>query len=323
MQGDAVGSAEHAATGRPVTPPPVYVVAAPHMYGAHLTAMLGRNPAAFALPETNLALAETLEMLVRELMGLRGPQLHGLLRALALLLSGEQSMASVEMAWRWIFGHTHWPTEKVARFLRQRIAPQVAVERVTAALYEEAALPRLAEAEPDAVYVRLTRHPMGFGRAVMASAGGATAQILGGWDRRGAEPVLDPQFLWLTSERRIDAVLAGMPAAACHALRIEDLLATPRAGLTALAEKLHLPHDSGSVARMLQPEHGPFSGFGPLGANYGEDPDFLADPRLPDAAGNPLLTLPDLSLDGALPWRADGAGFTGEVVARARAWGYS
>lgn len=294
---------------------PVFVLAGPFCHGAHLTAMLGRNPGAYGLPETNLFLQKTLDGLLRDLTGARGSQIHGLIRALAHLLTGEQTVLSVEAARRWLFEHLHWPTHWVFDFLRAKVAPLRLVERVTPTLLEADARERLIARYPDAQFVHITRHPRSHGKAALKD-GGAVVTLLGGFDESVTPHVLDPQYLWLRAEYAIETMTGALPEGQVLTIHSEDLLTDPDATLTQICDWLGLPSDAAALERMKHPEASPFAHPGPLGALKGDDADFLANPALPAPD-------PETRLDGPLPWRPDDAGFSEHVTSRAKKMGYS
>ena len=164
-------------------PPPILVLAAPGVPGQTLAAALGRNPAAYDLPELNLELMPSIDVLQREMTGIRASQLHGLLRALAQLLAGEQTVAAVDMANRWLLRRTYLPTSAVAQELAIRIAPRRLVAPVTAAIFDRSSLRRLRATFPEAIFVHLHLHPHVYGRLLLAgTAGQAALQLAGALD---------------------------------------------------------------------------------------------------------------------------------------------
>lgn len=293
----------------------IVVVSAPFSYGDHLAAMLGQNPTAYAVPETNLALSDTLDMHLRELVGLRGSQMHGLIRALSHLLSGEQTIASGGMAWRWIFARLSWPTSWVRDFLTGTIAPMRMVEKNTSVLFDSLAADRLMRQCVDADFVHVTRHPFHQGLATMQD-GEATAAILGSYDDSGETEVLDPQYLWVRAERAADGLLKDLDKDRVHRLRSEDLWSNTRASLQGLCERLGLATHYESIDAMLRPEQCPFSGPGPAGMQLGAEVPFLRSPHVPAPD-------PPAGLDAQLPWRSDGKGFHPDTIALARRRGYA
>src|SRR5688572_23841882 len=141
---------------------PIFVLAAPFTSGAMVGAMIGCNPAAFGVAELNIFVADTLEDAWLEMARHRQAQMHGLLRTVAQLVAGEQSLAAVSMARRWVMRRMHWPVSRVFGEIRARAAPFRIVEKSRAHLRSAEHLKRIAEACPDACYVRL----MGDARAV-------------------------------------------------------------------------------------------------------------------------------------------------------------
>jgi len=296
-------------------PPPVFVLAAPGVPGQTLAAALGRNPGAYDLPECNLELSGSVESLLREMTGMRQGQMHGLLRALSHLLAGEQSMAGIEMARRWLTRHMHLPTGAVAQRLAAMIAPRRTVMPVTSALFEPGGTERLLAAFPQADFVHLQMHPVAQGRAVMGQSGGAAAMLLGAVDDSVSPPMADAQELWATAEEGAAVFRAAVAPSRFHALRVEDLAANPARALAVLADALHLATDPAAVARMLRPEASAFAGPGPFGAHLAGDVLTLAALR---------AALPgEVSLKGPLPWRPDGAGLRPALRDQAAAMGYS
>lgn len=308
---------------------PVLVVAAPGIPGATLAAALGRNPAACDLPELNLELSQMLDSLLREAQGLAAVRLHGLLRALAQLLAGEQSMDAVDMARRWLMRRIHLPTATVAREIAAVLAPRRMIRPVSAALFDPGAMERLPATFPQADIVVVQMHPRHHGARVMAQAGGAAAILYGARDDSVTPPVTDPQMLWLMAETALDGLRATIPPARLHAVQVEALARDPAATLAGLARALRLEDSPDSVARMCHPEASPFAGPGPFGAHLAGDILGIAELRCAvlqlqmahsrEAALEASLA----SLAGPLPWRADAAPLCAEVRARAQAMGYS
>jgi hypothetical protein len=298
-------------------PPPIIVLSPPGMPGQTLAAALGQNPAACGIPDLNLELMATVDVLQRELTGIRTPQIHGLLRTLAQLFAGEQTAAAVEMANRWLMRRRYMSTGDVARGIAAHVAPRRMVTSVTAAIFDRASQRRLGAAFPAAVFVHLQLHPHVYGRLLWAGIPGQVAmQLAGAMDETTLPATPDPQELWLMAETAIAAFLADLPESRVLRLKVEDLAAAPKPALAALARRLGLPADARAVARMAAPERSVFAGPGPMGAHTpGNIQSFAAlAAGLPDSA--------TARLSGALPWRPDAAGFRAEVSARAREIGY-
>lgn len=299
----------------PFVPEPILVLAAPGLPVQTLAASLGQHPAALYLPETNLALFEMMDQYQRELTGLRGAQAHGLLRGLAQLLGGEQSLPAVEMAQRWMMRRSYMTTAMVAGEIAARVAPRRLVMPVVSAILDPAALRRLAAAFPAAPWVHLQAHPHSYGSMIKGQLTGEVALALSGAvDPEADPPIPDPQDLWLMVEETLAPALAKRPEGSVHAVRLESLLEDPGGTLAGLAEALGLEGAEGAV--LAAPVVSPFAGPGPMGAPLPgaiETWESLA-------AARPVVA-PDLG--APLPWRPDDAVARAAVRRRAGEMGYA
>jgi hypothetical protein len=303
-------------------PPPILVLAGPGVPGATLAAALGRNPAAFGLPALNLELEPMLDNWFATLSGLRAGQTHGLLRTLALVLGGEQSILAVAMARRWLMRRMHLPTAHVSHEIAALLAPRRMVLPVTAGLFYPAARERLAETWPGADVLQLRLHPLHHAGLLLADSGGAAALLLGAAETApGMAPAPDPETLWMMTEDALAAFAADWPGPGVRTLRLEDLLAAPAEDLARLAAGLGLPADAAAVAAMCRPESAPLAGPGPFGAHAAPGIRSFADLRQALAAARGPGGLTGLTVP--LPWRADARSFRPELRDRARALGYA
>lgn len=161
------------------TSAPILVLAAPGAGGPTLASAIGQNPGAFGVPALNLELEASVYDLVLEMQGVRGAQIHGLLRVLAQCLGGEQSLHSVEMTRRWLINRLHLPSAEIAHWLIARLAPRRIVQPVGSGLFSETGRRRLAETYPDADLLIVTREPDSHDRTLMVQHDGAAAILLG------------------------------------------------------------------------------------------------------------------------------------------------
>lgn len=279
--------------------------------------MLGQHPRLYATPELGVFVADRLA----DLGDLLPPEgRHGLLRTLAQLYTGEQTLESVDMARRWIRRRATWAPEAVYREICERIAPLVLVDRCTC--YTDprhpASLRRLAAAYPDAGYIHLVRHPLAQGRDWLGDPF-AIQQLtrLGSTDPTAGPAAIDPQFDWLHRHAGILAFLQDIPDERQYRLLAEDLTETPTDALRDLCDWLGIERDLPVLDAMLHPEEAPYAGPGPYGAEFGFAPAFLRAPHYRHAPRQ------DAALDRPLPWRRDGKGFTPELVELARRVGYA
>ena len=83
-----------------LVPQPIFILGAPRSFTSLVCTMLGQHPEAYGVPELNLFITETLEQMLQRLKGVRQFQMHGLLRTVSQLYAGEQTILSVDMAYR-------------------------------------------------------------------------------------------------------------------------------------------------------------------------------------------------------------------------------
>jgi hypothetical protein len=297
---------------------PIFILTAPGLPGQTLAAMLARGGAAYDVPELNFLLAESVSGLMRDLVGIRAVQMHGILRALAQLLSGEQSLASVEMARRWMLRRGYQTTQNAFDEVLGMIKPRRLVMPLTAPLFEGPTQTRLALTYPAARYVRLLAHPHFYGRHVSVDTLAQVAMQLAGAMDSGQRPAVpDPQSLWLLFDQAADDLQDRLGANQMIPVKIESLLTEPEATLAQLARDLDLPSDAASVARMMQPELSAYAGAGPMGASVqGAVSSFAALKKaMPDPSSS--------RLDALMPWQLEGKPFSADTIARATAHGYA
>jgi Sulfotransferase family len=289
-------------------PPPIIVLGTRPTGTALIGAMIGRNPAAFAFPQLNLFVGDTLE---RMLEAMPGPNhVHGLLRALAYIYGSEQTIISIGMARRWIFRRLSWPTSQVFDELRKRVAPRRLVDKSASYSQNAKFLERIRNTSPDAYYVHVVEHPLTSG--VAASSAERHGAVNGGSQLASAAISPQDQMQWLSGQRLIAEAMNLVAPDRRAVLQMERLLADPRAELSGLCERLGLPNDEVAVTEMLHPENSSFASLGPVGANLGDDLAFLHDPTFP----------PKSILSGPPPARHNGNNLLLEVAQFAARYGY-
>ncbi len=301
-----------------VFPPPVLILTPPGLPGQTLAAALGQNPTAYDVPELNLEQTESTDALQRELIGFRGMQILGLMRAVAQLYGGEQTGLSVEMARRWLNSRAHLPTAHVIREIAAHIAPRRMIAPVTAAVFDRITLKQLGQSLPEAIFLRLTAHPQAYGKYLSQGPQGEAALMLTGALDETVEPALpDPQELWLAVETQLEPFLADIPAARLVHQDATELARDPHKALTNLANALDMPADDTALRAMLHPERSVFAGPGPMGAPLPGQIESFSELAT-------SLSIPDIpALDGPVAWRPDGVRLKAEIQDRATAMGYS
>ena len=310
---------------------PVFVLAPPRSFSSVVAAMIGQHPQLYGLPELQLFTAETLGDWWAVCGQASFPMSHGLLRAVAELVYGEQSPETVFQASGWLRRRLHLSTGLVMEELASRVAPRRLVEKSPSVVYDVEAMQRIQAMFPNARFVHLVRHPRGQGDSVVkairqaAEHGPIPQWLLRLGALHGAPPgqavppdtALAPEDGWLTLHQNILEFLEGVPAGQQTRLRAEDVVADPTASLGEVAAWLGLRTDSLAIGAMAHPEASPFAGIGPAGARLGNDLNFLQQPRLRAERASTQ------SLDGPLSWAPGGRGFPPAVRELAISFGYS
>ncbi len=307
------------------TPAPVFILAPPRSFTSLVCAMLGQHSAMYGVPELNLFMAGTMEEFWTG-QGADGArksplwsiQRHGLLRTLAQLFAGEQTVEAIRMAERWIRHRARASTGEVYRHLCEKVAPRRLVDKSPGYVAKRRYLDRLIETFPNSRIIHLCRHPRGQCESFLKIKIGPFALfMMNSIDRTGAKPVLDPQIFWHDANVQIMNFVDRLPREQWTRVRGEDLLADPDTHLTRLCAWLGSPASEIDLERMKHPERSPYSCPGPANARLGNDPNFLERPQLRPGRGSRPL-----SLEGPLSWRPDGVTFHPRVCELARELGY-
>lgn len=298
---------------------PLFLLAPPRSYTSLINAMLGQHPQCFGLPELCLFNVETLlELWVRnsDEMGSEAKTRHGLLRAVAEIYAGEQTMQAARMATHWCAARQERSTAEVYRELVEKLDPLVAVEKSPAYTIDIKRMLRIRDAFPEARFLHLTRHPVGQCKSVMSLYEGTYALHVNSIEFLADRAIVEPQYAWYDSNVNILNFLDAVPASQQMRIRGEDVMNDARRHLADICRWLRLRDDDEAIEEMMHPERSPFACFGPLDALFGNDPNFLSGPTFRPHT----VKLPPL--DRPVPWREDGQGLKPEVIELAHELGY-
>src|SRR5262245_10664556 len=162
-----------APTRDPLRFSPLFVLAPARSYTSVVTMMIGQHPELAGLPELKLFSCVTVGELVASLPSYwneRGVRHRspGLVRAVAQLEFGTQSLESISHAVEWLRERSHWPGVHVFDALQEELSPRVAVEKSPENVLDDNDLKRMASAYPRARYLHLIRHPVTTQRSMQA-----------------------------------------------------------------------------------------------------------------------------------------------------------
>ena len=273
---------------------PLFILAPPRSFTSVVCGMIGNHPEMLGLPETNLFAAPTMGRL-RQMHRLHPRFAHGLLRSLAQLGLGGQTVTDIEASQRWIDEQgDDMPTSAIFRDLMDWAEPRAIIDKSPMYVYSDGALERIADAFPEARYLHLSRHPRATCESINETRNLAKEAVGGQFAH--ANGSVTPEQMWLKPHLRILELLETVPPDQHMFLRGEALMAEPRLYLPQIAEWLGISTAAEAIEAMLRPEKSPFARMGPENARFGNDPNFLQRPAL-----RPYHEQPS-DLESAMSW---------------------
>jgi Sulfotransferase family len=289
---------------------PLLILCPMRSFSSVVCAMLGQHPQAYGLPEVNLFIADTVRELLR-LHGARPHGMHGLLRTLAQIESGEQTDASVAAAQAWLEARQDWTTRQVFDHILEAVDPRVAVDKTPRTVLRAEYLERAYRMYPDANFLHLTRHPRSTGKSLINNL-----KRNNEWGGTFKAEQVDPEGIWQRAHANITQFAATLPEGQCLRIKGEELLSDPALYLPQIAEWLGLDSGPDAVEAMLHPERSPYACYGPEAAKFGNDPEFLEQPAFRSSR------VLEPALFGGLEWAPDRE-FDKPTIKLARELGYA
>lgn len=287
------------------------ILTPPRSFSSVVGGMLGQHPDMYGMPETNLFTAETLGSLIAGYDRIGDQARHGLLRILAQLHDEEQTVESIDRAQHWLHSHSDWTTKEVCDHILDLVHPRILVEKSPRMVHNIANLERVYRMYPNVSFLHLTRHP----RAMAKSQIKITSRN-DEWGGRLDASKIQPQKWWEKCQHNILEFSSRLPEGQCMRIKGEDLLTDPEIYLPQIAEWLDVRTDSDAIAAMKRTEESPYACMGPENALYGNDINFLENPKLRPGR------VKEASLIGPLEWAPDQT-FSPSIVRLARELGYS
>jgi hypothetical protein len=298
-------------------PQPIFILGGSHSFTSLIGTILGQHPQTYGVSELNLFVADTLEQVTKKFTDILYIQIHGLLRTISQIYTGEQTILSIDTAKRWLLTHYHWTTAEIYSELCRKVAPLRIVDHSRSYSSNPEVLERIRLAFPEAHYLHVVRHPRSQGEALVNDEHGNTIAIANNFvDNSTNPPTLEPQIGWYRVQRTILDFLNTIPETHQMQVRSEDVLNEPLLSWQKICCWLNLGWDESMLDIILHPENSPYANFGPFSAHLGTEAAFLRSPTIPNA---PI----ELNkLDGPLSWRFDGKGFLPHVIHLAQELGY-
>ncbi len=309
---------------------PVFLLAPGRCFSSLACAMLGQHPEMYGLPETQLMVRDTLNEWWNDFGG--GIHSHGLLRSVAEIVFGGQSFQNVQRAEAWLWQRRSLATHVVLSKLAAFVYPLTLVEKTPMVSYRSEHMHRILESFPNARFIHLVRHPIGYGeslieffrdRAPWRDAARVKNLIKDDesiffrmFEEARDRVVPDPAEAWFIRQTEVLSFLRHVPDSQRFRIRGEDLISDPGKVLRRLCDWLCLRWDEMTLEEMQRPERWPFACFGPPNARHGGDPKFLRNPRLRGRRNPPA------SLESPVPWRNDGTRLPPHVQELAKFFDY-
>ncbi len=312
---------------------PLIILGPGRSYTTLVTAMLGQHPQMYGFPETHLLLTRTLAEWSTHFG--RNFLAHGLYRLIAELMWAAQTEETIRWSKLWLLERQARSSASVFCELAERVWPRTPIDKSPVMVKNSNFLHLARDEFPDARFLHVTRHPVGYGMSVLKLLYGQlsalrrtrplAAKVLmrsprapfrDMLDMSAGVVTIDPQRRWYREHLRIVRFLSDIPRANHMRVRGEDLVRTPERVLQRVTHWLQLSSDPQAIECMKHPERWSFARLGPRNAPFGGDPNFYKRPTLrPESSKRDRLDL-------VLPWRSDMSGLQREVRRLAEQFGY-
>ncbi len=255
--------------------------------------MIGQHPEIYGFPELHLMIRETVgEVMAWERRCERYTGPPGLLRTIAEIDHGAQTAETVLEAANWIEDRLDWNSAWMLDYCIKRATEvsgaRYCLEKSPSVAFLPVALERMRQAYPDALYIHVTRHPLGLKKSLEEFVRESHR-----FTPEQKQVRLDASMgAWPVAQRNLLDFCASLAPGQYIRIRGEDVLRDAAATLAQVAEWLGLRTDAAAVEAMLRPEESPYATLGPPNAAFGNDPKFIDKPKF--RPGNPRLR----SIDG-------------------------
>ncbi len=268
------------------------VLCPPRSFSSLISTMIGQHPEIYGFPELHLMIRETVgELLAWERRCERYTGPPGLLRTLAELDHGGQTAANVLSAANWVEDRQDWKTSWMLDYCIKRASEvtgaRYCLEKSPSVAFLPLALERMRQAYPDALYVHVTRHPLGLKKSLEEFVRESHR-----FTPEQKQVRLESSIgAWPVAQRNLLDFCGSLAPGQYIRIRGEDVIRDAAGTLGQVAAWLGLRTDAEAIEAMLRPEDSPYASLGPINAAFGNDPKFCASPKF--RAGNPRLPAMD------------------------------
>lgn len=285
---------------------PLFILTSMRSYSSLVSTMLGQHSGLYCLPEVNPFITDTLGNSVDLLQMVRKRTLDGLYRAIAQIEWGEQTEQTLTAARAWVNDRRDWTAVRLMEHFARLVAPARLVEKSPSTVLAPDRIARAVKLFPKGYFLHLTRHPV----ATTNSIAKITRYTDGGQKGR------DPETSWFDANRSILEASGKIAPGRYIMVRGEDLLTDPDRYLSQICDWLGLVTTADDLAAMKRPEESPYANIGPASAPFGNDPNFLRNPRY---SARPIALKP---LTAPLEWTRDGRALRPETQVLSCQLGY-
>ena len=272
------------------------VLCPPRSFSSLISTMIGQHPEIYGFPELHLMIRETVgEVLAWERKCERFTGPPGLLRVIAELDHGGQTARNVLKAANWIEDRSDWKSAWMLDYCIMRATEasgaRYCLEKSPSVAFLPSALERMRAAYPNALYVHVTRHPLGLKKSLEEFVRESRRFT----DAQKAIRLESAMTAWPVAQRNLLDFTASLAPGQYIRIRGEDVLSDAMETMRQIAAWLGLRTDDEAVGAMLRPEESPYASLGPPNAAFGNDPKFIDSPAF--RPGNPRLRSIDTFLE--------------------------
>lgn len=257
----------------------VMMLCPPRSFSSLVSTMIGQHPQIYGFPELHLVvrerLSEVMEWEVNRAKFLGPP---GMLRAMAELMFGGQTPENVLTAANWLEDRKDWKSVDVMNMIMDKAEEKTGaiycLEKTPNVSFVPPALERVRRNWPDALYIHVTRHPVGLKKSIEEYV-----SSLPRFSEEEKQARLDNAMsFWPITQRNILDFCGSLNPGQYIRIRGEDVLSDSHNVMSQVAEFLGLRTDDEAITAMLHPENSPYAYLGPPLAAYGNDMKFVSNP---------------------------------------------